>query len=78
MKLFRVISVGFNVTGQLLIRISVFMRYWRKEWEPNVTVHQVFIHFKKAYDSVIREVLHNILRVWGTTEISQAYQNVIK
>jgi purine nucleoside phosphorylase len=27
----------------------------------NGTIHQVFIDFKKAYDSVRREVLHNIL-----------------
>jgi hypothetical protein len=25
------------------------------------TVHQLFIHFNKAYDSIRREVLHNIL-----------------
>jgi hypothetical protein len=27
----------------------------------NETVHQLFIDFKKAYDSVRREVLYNIL-----------------
>jgi hypothetical protein len=32
-----------------------------KTWEYNETVHQLFIDFKKAYDSVRREVLHNIL-----------------
>jgi hypothetical protein len=31
-----------------------------KKWEYNETVHQLFIHFKKAYDSVRREVLYNI------------------
>jgi hypothetical protein len=34
-------------------------KYWRK-WEYNGTVHQLFIDFKKAYDSVRREVLYNI------------------
>jgi hypothetical protein len=29
MKLFEIISVGFNVTYQLLIRFSAFVRYWR-------------------------------------------------
>jgi hypothetical protein len=33
-------------------------------------VHQLFVDFKKAYDSVRREVLYNILRVWGTHETS--------
>jgi hypothetical protein len=28
-----------------------------KKWEYNETVHQVFTEFKKAYDSVRREVL---------------------
>jgi hypothetical protein len=32
-----------------------------KKKEYNETVHQLFIDFKKAYDSVRREVLYNIL-----------------
>jgi hypothetical protein len=28
-----------------------------KKWEYNGTVHQLFINFKKSYDSVMREVL---------------------
>jgi hypothetical protein len=38
--------------------------------EHNETVHQLFVDFKKAYDSVSREVLYNILIVWDTHEIS--------
>jgi hypothetical protein len=34
---------------------------WRKKWEYNETAHHLFIDFKKAYDSVRREVLYNIL-----------------
>jgi hypothetical protein len=36
-----------------------------KKWEYNETVHQLFIDFKKAYDSVRREVLYNILIEFG-------------
>jgi hypothetical protein len=36
-----------------------------KKWEYNETVHQLLIDFKKAYDSVRREVLYNILIEFG-------------
>ena len=36
-----------------------------KKWEYNEAVHQLFIDFNKAYDSVRREVLYNILIVFG-------------
>jgi purine nucleoside phosphorylase len=36
-----------------------------KKWEYNETVHQVFIDFKEAYDSVRREVLYKILIEFG-------------
>jgi hypothetical protein len=32
-----------------------------KEWEYNETGHQIFRDFEKAYDSVRREALNNIL-----------------
>jgi hypothetical protein len=36
-----------------------------KKWEHNEAVHQLFIGFKKAYDSVRREALYNILIEFG-------------
>jgi hypothetical protein len=36
-----------------------------KKWEYNDTVHQLFIDFKKAYDSVRKEVLFKILIEFG-------------
>jgi hypothetical protein len=36
-----------------------------KEWEYTETVHQLFIDFRKAYDSVRRGVLYNILIGFG-------------
>jgi hypothetical protein len=52
-------------TDQRLIKFSVSSRYWRKKWEYNGTAHQLFINFKKGYDSVRREVLYNILIEFG-------------
>ena len=36
-----------------------------KKWEYNEAVNQLFIDIKKAYDSVRREVLYNILMEFG-------------
>ena len=36
-----------------------------KKWEYNEEIHQLFIDFKKAYDSVRREVLYNIVIEFG-------------
>jgi sorting nexin-29 len=36
-----------------------------KKWEYNGTVHQLFIDFKKAYDSGMREALYTILIEFG-------------
>jgi hypothetical protein len=36
-----------------------------KKWEYNGTMHQLFTDFRKAYDSIKREVLYNILLEFG-------------
>jgi hypothetical protein len=48
--------VGLDVTDQLLIRFSAFVRYWRekKKWEYNEIEYQLFTDFQKAYDPVTR------------------------
>jgi len=38
---------------------------FEKKWEQIEAVHQVFIDFKKAYDSFRREVLYNVLIEFG-------------
>jgi hypothetical protein len=53
--------VGFDVTDQLLIR---FLH--SSVTEKKMGVHQPFIDFKKANDSVKREVLYIILTDFGT------------
>ena len=59
------INVDSDARGQLLIIYSILLKYLRKKWEYNESVHQLFIHFKKAYDSVRREALYNILIEFG-------------
>jgi hypothetical protein len=38
-----------------------------EKWEYNETVQQLFIDFKKAYDSVRREVFYKIIFEFGVT-----------
>jgi hypothetical protein len=57
--------VGFDVPDQLLITSFIVVKYWRKKWEYNETVPQLFIDLKKTYDSTRREVLYNIIIEFG-------------
>jgi hypothetical protein len=62
MTLLGIISVGFDVKNQLLIIFFALVRYCRKNGSTmRQYIRYVFIDFKKAYDSVMREVLYNIL-----------------
>jgi len=57
--------VDFDATGQLLIIYSAFIKYLKEKQEYNEAVHQLFIDFKKSYDSFKREFLYNILVEFG-------------
>ena len=57
--------MAFDATGRLLFIYSSFAKCLRKKWEYNEEVHQLFIDFKKAYDSVRSEVLYKILIEFG-------------
>jgi len=60
-KLLGIINVDSNTTGQLLIIYSAFIIYLRKSGNTMQQCISSFIDFKKACDSVMREVLYNIL-----------------
>ena len=56
---------GFRRNRSTTDHILCFSQMLEKKWEYNEAVHQLFIDFKKAYDSVRREVLYNILIEYG-------------
>jgi len=56
---------GFQCNRLTTDHIFCIRQILEKKWEYNEAVHQLFIDFKKAYDSVRREVLYNILIEFG-------------
>jgi hypothetical protein len=56
---------GFHRNRSTTGQIFYIRQMLEKEWEYNGTVHQLFIDFRKAYDSVKGEVLYNILLEFG-------------
>jgi hypothetical protein len=56
---------GFRRNSSTIDHIFCIRQVLEKKWEYNEVVHQLFIDFKKAYDSVRREVLYNIFIEFG-------------
>ena len=56
---------GFRRNRSTIDHIFCIRQILEKKWEYNEEVHQLFIDFKKAYDSVRREVLYTILIEFG-------------
>jgi hypothetical protein len=56
---------GFHHNRSTTDQIFYICQIVEKKWEYNGAVHQLFIDFKKAYDSVKREVLYNIPLEFG-------------
>jgi hypothetical protein len=67
MKLLGITNVDLDLVRQRLIIFSTSVRYLRKRWECNGTMYQLFVDFKKAYDSVKMKVLYNIFIEFGIT-----------
>jgi hypothetical protein len=64
-KLLGIINVDFDAAGQLLIKCTAFVKYFRKNGNTTKKCIGTFIDFKNAYDSVRREILYNILIDFG-------------
>jgi len=56
---------GFRRNRSTTDHIFCMRQILKKKFEYSEAVHQLFIDFKKAYDSVRREVLFNILIEFG-------------
>jgi hypothetical protein len=56
---------GFHRNRPTADQIFYIRQILEKKWEYNGTVYQLLIDFKKAYDSVKREVLYNNLLEFG-------------
>jgi len=52
---------GFRYNRSTIDHIFCIRQILEKKWDYNEEVHQLFIHFKKVYDSIRREVLYKIL-----------------
>ena len=68
--------MDYDAKGRLLIIFSAFVKYLRKMGIQGSSAY-LFMDFKKAYNSVRREVLYNILIEFGTPqETGKASKNV--
>ena len=56
---------GFQHNRSITDHIFCIRQIVQKKWEYNEAVHQLSTDFKKAYDSVRREDLYNILIEFG-------------
>jgi hypothetical protein len=56
---------GFRRNRSTTDHIYCVRQILEKKWEYNEAVHRVFLDFKRAYDSVKRKALYNILTEFG-------------
>jgi hypothetical protein len=63
-KLLGITNVDPGIIDQRLTKFSV-SGITGEKWQYNGTVHQLYIDFKKAYDSVRRKLLYSIIFEFG-------------
>jgi len=64
-KVIGVHQCGFRRKSSTTDRTFCILQILEKKWGYNEAVHQLFIDIKNAYDSVMKEVLYNILTEFG-------------
>jgi hypothetical protein len=65
MKLLGIVSEGIRHNRSNTDQVICIRQTLKTKWEYSETVHQLFIDFKKAYDSVRRKLLYNVLIEFG-------------
>jgi hypothetical protein len=65
MKLLGNTSVDFYKNNSAIYQIFYILQILERKCEYNGTVHQLFLDFKKGYDSFWREFLYGILIEFG-------------
>ena len=61
---------GFRRNRSTINHIFSLEQIFEKKWEYNNKVYQLFIDFEKAYDSINRESLYDILIKFGVPKFS--------
>lgn len=56
---------GFRRGRSTTDQIFTLRQIMEKAWEYNINIHQLFIDFKQAYDSIDRQALFNIMNEFG-------------
>jgi Reverse transcriptase (RNA-dependent DNA polymerase) len=56
---------GFRIGRSTIDQIFTIRQIMEKAWEYNVTIHQLFVDFKQAYDSIDRSALFMIMEEFG-------------
>jgi hypothetical protein len=57
--------MGFDINRTTTDQIFLHSSDTREKWDYNATVHQLFLDFKKAYNSIRRKVLYNTVTEFG-------------
>ena len=58
-------QAGFRSGKSTTYQIFTVKNLLEKAWEHNVEIHQIFIYFQTAYDSIRREKLYAIMTFFG-------------
>ena len=66
---------GFRRNRSAIDHIFCIRQILQKKWEYNEEVNQLFIEFKKVYDSDRREVLYKILIELETCKVNKDESN---